>query len=105
MRVPADDVALTDAELAAMNADERAAAAASLKARGNTAYQQRSFERAAELYTRAIAASPLPEPVFYSNRAACTRSSLTLPSMLSLTLPRRLREHEPATARARRCRL
>jgi import receptor subunit TOM70 len=54
-----------------MNADERAAAAASLKARGNAAYQQRSFERAAELYTRAIAASPLPEPVFYSNRAAC----------------------------------
>lgn len=42
-----------------------------MKALGNTAYQSRNFERAIELYTRAINVSPKPEPVFYSNRAAC----------------------------------
>ncbi|KDQ52484.1 hypothetical protein JAAARDRAFT_138545 [Jaapia argillacea MUCL 33604] len=50
---------------------DRTAAAASLKAKGNTAYQQRKFAVAADLYTRAMAVSPKPEPVFYSNRAAC----------------------------------
>lgn len=46
--------------------------AALLKAKGNSAYQQRKFAQAAELYTQAIDISPKPEPVFYSNRAACT---------------------------------
>ena len=50
---------------------ERIKLASSLKALGNTAYQSRSFERAIELYTRAIKVSAKPEPVFYSNRAAC----------------------------------
>lgn len=45
--------------------------AATLKAKGNSAYSARSFESAAELYTRAIAVSSKAEPVFYSNRAAC----------------------------------
>ena len=45
--------------------------AASLKTKGNTAYQNRNFTQAAALYTRAIEVSPKPEPVFYSNRAAC----------------------------------
>jgi mitochondrial import receptor subunit TOM70 len=45
--------------------------AAALKAKGNNAYQQRKFAQAAELYTQAIDLSPKPEPVFYSNRAAC----------------------------------
>jgi hypothetical protein len=46
--------------------------AASLKAKGNSAYQQRKFTEAAELYTQAINVSPKADPVFYSNRAACT---------------------------------
>jgi mitochondrial import receptor subunit TOM70 len=45
--------------------------AAALKAKGNNAYQLRKFTQAAELYTQAIEISPKPEPVFYSNRAAC----------------------------------
>jgi len=49
----------------------RSKVAASFKAKGNAAYQARNFEEAAELYTRAIQVSPKPEPVFYSNRAAC----------------------------------
>lgn len=54
---------------------ERAKAAASLKAKGNAAYQAKQFSKAADLYTRAIAVTPTPEPVFYSNRAACSSFS------------------------------
>lgn len=50
---------------------ERVKAAASLKAKGNSAYQQRKFATAIDYYTRAIAVTPKPEPVFFSNRAAC----------------------------------
>jgi hypothetical protein len=50
---------------------ERKSLAASLKQKGNDAYQARKFAVAAGFYTRAITVSPQPEPVFYSNRAAC----------------------------------
>jgi import receptor subunit TOM70 len=50
---------------------ERKSLAASLKQKGNDAYQARKFPHAIQFYTRAIAVSPQPEPVFYSNRAAC----------------------------------
>ena len=50
---------------------ERTTVAASLKAKGNAAYQQRQFSTAIDYYTRAIAITPKPEPVFFSNRAAC----------------------------------
>jgi len=50
---------------------DRTKVAASFKAKGNSAYQGKNFEEAAELYTKAIQVSPKPEPVFYSNRAAC----------------------------------
>ncbi|KAF8870148.1 mitochondrial outer membrane translocase receptor TOM70 [Gymnopilus junonius] len=62
---------LSSEEIAALPAEERSKVATSLKARGNTAYQERDFAGAADLYTRAIQVSPTPEPVFYSNRAAC----------------------------------
>ena len=52
-------------------AQERTKIAASLKAKGNAAYQQRKFSAAIDYYTRAIAVTPKPEPVFFSNRAAC----------------------------------
>ena len=45
--------------------------ASSLKAKGNDAYQKRNFDVAVGFYTDAIKVSPKPEPVFYSNRAAC----------------------------------
>ncbi|KAI0795831.1 ADP/ATP carrier receptor [Abortiporus biennis] len=66
-----EDTPLTLEEITAMPEEERTKAAASLKAKGNSAYQQRQFVKAADLYSRAIAVTPKPEPVFYSNRAAC----------------------------------
>ncbi|KDR72820.1 hypothetical protein GALMADRAFT_252092 [Galerina marginata CBS 339.88] len=62
---------LSSEELAALPEEERIKIATSLKVRGNAAYQARDFAGAAELYTRAILVSPTPEPVFFSNRAAC----------------------------------
>ncbi|KZT58030.1 ADP/ATP carrier receptor [Calocera cornea HHB12733] len=69
---------LTDEEIQALPTErslipvqERAAMAATLKQKGNASYQSRNFSLAVELYTRAIAISPTPEAVFYSNRAAC----------------------------------
>ncbi|KIY44657.1 mitochondrial outer membrane translocase receptor TOM70, partial [Fistulina hepatica ATCC 64428] len=50
---------------------ERTKIAAAFKAKGNAAYQACKFTTAADLYTRAIEVSPKPEPVYYSNRAAC----------------------------------
>ena len=45
--------------------------AADLKAKGNKAYQARSFQEAIGFYSHAIAVTPTPDAVFYSNRAAC----------------------------------
>ncbi|KAJ8091745.1 TOM (translocase of outer membrane) complex component [Marasmius tenuissimus] len=71
-----DEQDLTEAEytveqIAALPTEERTRIASALKAKGNDAYKARSFEDAAQFYTRAIAMTPKPEPVFYSNRAAC----------------------------------
>jgi import receptor subunit TOM70 len=63
-----------DAEIKALPTEERLKRAADLKSRGNSAYTQRNFELAVELYSQAISMSPKPEAVFYSNRAACKRS-------------------------------
>ncbi|KAF8834259.1 mitochondrial outer membrane translocase receptor TOM70 [Paxillus ammoniavirescens] len=54
-----------------MPVDERIKVAGTLKSRGNNLYQTRKFEQAADFYTQAIEVSPRPEPVFFSNRAAC----------------------------------
>jgi len=45
--------------------------AADLKTKGNSAYAQRKFNVAADLYSKAIMVTPKPQPVFHSNRAAC----------------------------------
>jgi import receptor subunit TOM70 len=50
---------------------DRAALAATFKTKGNTAYAGKKFDVAANLYTLAIDVAPKPEPVYYSNRAAC----------------------------------
>ncbi|CAE6437418.1 unnamed protein product [Rhizoctonia solani] len=60
-----------EAEIKALPTEERLKRAADLKSRGNSAYTQRNFELAVDLYSQAIAMSPKPEAVFYSNRAAC----------------------------------
>ncbi|KAG9312498.1 hypothetical protein JVU11DRAFT_6888 [Chiua virens] len=66
-----ENVPLSAEQIAAMPFEERVKQAASLKSRGNSLYQARKFEQAIDLYTQAIQVSPRPEPVFYSNRAAC----------------------------------
>ncbi|OSC98622.1 ADP/ATP carrier receptor [Trametes coccinea BRFM310] len=69
--VEEEEPVYTPEEIARLSEEERTKAAASLKAKGNAAYQQRKFAAAIEYYTRAIAVTPKPEPVFFSNRAAC----------------------------------
>ncbi|KAH9961975.1 mitochondrial outer membrane translocase receptor TOM70 [Russula dissimulans] len=66
-----DDQPLTEEQIQALDTAERKALAGTLKQKGNDAYQARKFDIAVQFYTRAIAVSPQPEPVFYSNRAAC----------------------------------
>lgn len=79
---------------------ERVKQAASLKTRGNSLYQARKFEQAIDLYTQAIQVSPRPEPVFYSNRAACPSqlsSVLQMASFQLINLVPRLYVHVPST--------
>ncbi|QRV95875.1 mitochondrial import receptor subunit tom-70 [Ceratobasidium sp. AG-Ba] len=66
-----EDSGLNKAQIQALPVEERLARAGELKTRGNSAYTQRKFELAVDLYSQAIAMSPKPEAVFYSNRAAC----------------------------------
>ncbi|TFK25899.1 ADP/ATP carrier receptor [Coprinopsis marcescibilis] len=62
---------LTVEEIQALSEEERIKYAAAFKSQGNSAYTKRDFAGAADSYTKAIEVSPKPEPVFYSNRAAC----------------------------------
>ncbi|KAF7329236.1 ADP/ATP carrier receptor [Mycena kentingensis (nom. inval.)] len=61
----------TPAALEAMDTEARKDLAASYKSKGNAAYSAKKFDAAARLYTLAIEVSPKPEPVYFSNRAAC----------------------------------
>ncbi|KAK7471044.1 TOM (translocase of outer membrane) complex component [Stygiomarasmius scandens] len=61
----------TAEQIAVMPTEERSRIAGLFKAKGNDSYKARQFADAAELYTRAIEMTPKPEPVFFSNRAAC----------------------------------
>ncbi|KAF6756591.1 ADP/ATP carrier receptor [Ephemerocybe angulata] len=65
------DLELDAEELAALPEETRTKYAAAFKGKGNTAYTKRNFSEAADYYTKAINVTPKPEPVFYSNRAAC----------------------------------
>ncbi|RXW19033.1 hypothetical protein EST38_g6833 [Candolleomyces aberdarensis] len=62
---------LASEELASLPDEERAKYAAAFKTKGNAAYTKRDFTEAADFYTKAIQVTPKPEPVFFSNRAAC----------------------------------
>ncbi|KAG6907504.1 hypothetical protein DXG01_008648 [Tephrocybe rancida] len=68
---PSDDTPMTSEQIAALSTEERTRLAAALKEKGNVAYKERRHAAAAVLYTRAIEMAPKPEPVYYSNRAAC----------------------------------
>ncbi|KAJ9244576.1 hypothetical protein DTO169E5_1794 [Paecilomyces variotii] len=67
---PSDELPEVD-EATVGNLDEetRKAYAAKLKAAGNKAYGSKDYNRAIDLYGKAILCKP--DPVFYSNRAAC----------------------------------
>jgi import receptor subunit TOM70 len=67
-----DEIArLSTEQIAAMSFEERVKLGVDLKTRGNKLYQAHEFEKAADLYTQAIEASPRSEHVYYGNRAAC----------------------------------
>ncbi|GME25698.1 mitochondrial import receptor subunit tom-70 [Neofusicoccum parvum] len=60
---------VNEAIAAGLTPDERRDFAAKLKAAGNKAYGSKDYNRAIDLYTKAILCKQ--DPVFYSNRAAC----------------------------------
>lgn len=60
---------ITEETVQAMSVDERKQWAVKLKEAGNHAYGSKDFNKAIELYTKAIICKP--EAVYYSNRAAC----------------------------------
>ncbi|CAI7608852.1 unnamed protein product [Penicillium pancosmium] len=67
---PAEELPEVDeATVAQLSEETRKEYAAKLKAAGNKAYGAKDYPKAIDLYGRAIICKP--DPVFYSNRAAC----------------------------------
>lgn len=66
----ADDLTEIDEDsVSRLSETERKEYAAKLKEAGNKAYGAKDFQKAIDLYTKAILCKP--DPVYYSNRAAC----------------------------------
>ncbi|KAG6810107.1 hypothetical protein H0H92_013269 [Tricholoma furcatifolium] len=70
-KVEGEEAPLSEAQISGMSTEERAKVAATYKEKGNAAYKDRQYNEAAALYTQAIQVTPKPEPVYFSNRAAC----------------------------------
>lgn len=60
---------INESTVESFSAEDRANYAAKLKAAGNKAYGSKDYNKAIDLYSKAILCKP--DPVFYSNRAAC----------------------------------
>ncbi|PGH00353.1 hypothetical protein GX51_05851 [Blastomyces parvus] len=67
--VPEELPEVDESTVDSLSAETRAAYAAKLKAAGNKAFGSLDYNRAIELYGKAILCKP--DPVYYSNRAAC----------------------------------
>jgi import receptor subunit TOM70 len=66
----ADDLPeVTETTVQSLSDQERKEYAVKLKEAGNKAYGAKDFDRAIDLYSKAILCKP--DPVYYSNRAAC----------------------------------
>ncbi|KAK5131674.1 hypothetical protein LTR08_000728 [Meristemomyces frigidus] len=74
---------VTEATVGQLSDASRKDYAAKLKAAGNKAYGAKSYERAIALYTQAILCKP--DPVFYSNRAACYNAQQNWPRVIDDT--------------------
>jgi import receptor subunit TOM70 len=67
---PADELPEVDeSTVGSLSEQQRKEYAAKLKAAGNPAYGSKDYNKAIELYSKAILCKP--DPIFYSNRAAC----------------------------------
>jgi len=60
---------ITESTVESFTAEDRASYAGKLKQAGNKAYGSKDYNKAIDLYSKAILCKP--DPVFYSNRAAC----------------------------------
>ncbi|KIW27794.1 uncharacterized protein PV07_07501 [Cladophialophora immunda] len=60
---------INESNVESFSKEERATFAGKLKAAGNKAYGSKDYNKAIELYGKAILCKP--DPVYYSNRAAC----------------------------------
>jgi import receptor subunit TOM70 len=67
--LPVDVDELTEEVIASLSEQERKDQASKVKAAGNKAYGSKDYNKAIDLYTKAIALKQ--DPIFYSNRAAC----------------------------------
>lgn len=66
----ADDIpSIDETTVAALTAEQRNEYAQKLKFAGNKAYGSKDYNKAIDLYSQAILCKP--DPIFYSNRAAC----------------------------------
>ncbi|KAI8580286.1 hypothetical protein K450DRAFT_237744 [Umbelopsis ramanniana AG] len=62
-------VNMTPEAIASLTDADRAEAAGALKAKGNSFFSSKKYQEAIDFYTQAILFKP--DPIFYSNRAAC----------------------------------
>ncbi|TKA30778.1 Mitochondrial import receptor subunit tom70 [Salinomyces thailandicus] len=74
---------VTEESVGQLSEAERKDYAAKLKAAGNKAYGSKDYNRAIDLYAQAILCKP--DPVFYSNRAACWNAMSNWDSVIADT--------------------
>ncbi|KAI0101756.1 mitochondrial precursor protein [Nemania sp. FL0031] len=96
---------IDETTVAALTPEQRHEFAQKLKAAGNKAYGSKDYNKAIDLYSKAILCKP--DPIFYSNRAACynalsewekvvddTTAAVTLDPMYVKALNRRANAYE-----------